>query len=200
MTGSKLKRLGLVIGSFIRFLVKKVRGKPFSGVWATYEYLDDACEAIMQLRKGGYTKLTAYSPCYRHEIMKALGNPKSRVPVFTLGGGMIGASIAVLMIVWMSLEWVLPVSGKPIVSVNPIVIIAFELTILIGAYATVVGMLILGIRSRLSTKLPKSDRYKTYQRFTQDRFGVVVNCEEALIKKAETILKQNAAEEVICEV
>ncbi|MCP4578774.1 MAG: DUF3341 domain-containing protein [Deltaproteobacteria bacterium] len=199
MSANKIERMKLLIVRFIRFLIKLIKGKPFYGVWATFEYLDDACDAISRLKKEGYRDIVTHSPCYRHEIMDALGNPKSRLPIFTLLCGIVGVTIAFAMVIWMSLEWVLPVSGKSIVSLNPIIIIAFELTILFAVYGTVLGMLVLGIKDRLKVKLPKSPHYKNYSRFTQDRFGIVVCCEEPLLTLAESILRQFSAEEVTLE-
>ncbi|MBU2512245.1 DUF3341 domain-containing protein [bacterium] len=193
---SKIKKLLRVFAGFIGFIIKRIKGKPFSGVWATFEYLDDTCNAIAKLKKEKRIKIVTHSPCYRHEIMDALGNPTSRLPVATLFCGIVGVTAAFAMVVWMSLEWVLPVSGKSIISLNPIIIIAFELTILFSVYGTVLGMLIFGIKDRLKITLPKSSQYKNYKRFTQDRFGIVVCCEQAMVNQAESILREFSPEEV----
>ena len=69
--------------------------KKFCGVWATFQYLDDFCNAIKELRNQDKKKITTYSPCPRHEIFDALGNPVSRVPFFTLAMGMYALFIQV---------------------------------------------------------------------------------------------------------
>ncbi len=183
----------------VQLVLKRIKGKPFSGVWATFEYLDDTCDAATELKKKGYHDIISHSPCFRPELLQALGKTQSPLPVITLLFGIAGAVLATLMVVWMSLDWVLPVSGKPIISINPMIIIIFELIILFGAYGTALGMLLLGLRERAKTKLPKSDQYRSYQRFTQDRFGLVVNCDPSAAKAVSEILSRFSAEEVTCE-
>ena len=88
----------------------------FSGAWATFAYLDDTCAAIKELKNEGFDKITTHTPCPRHEIDHALGNPQSRVPFATLAGAFVGFGLAVLIMTKMALDWILPVSGKPIVA------------------------------------------------------------------------------------
>ena len=89
----------------------------FTGAWAAFEFLDDTCAAIKELKTAGFDQITTHAPCPRHEIDHALGNPQSRVPFATLAGAFLGFGLAVLIITKMALDWILPVSGKPIVSV-----------------------------------------------------------------------------------
>ena len=66
--------------------------------------------------------------------------------------------------------WGITLGGKPAVSIPPYVVIAFELTILFGGIATLIGMVVLG-------RLPRFTPSPTYDpRFTNDRFGVAVHC------------------------
>ena len=170
--------------------------KKFCGLWASFQYLDDFCNTIKELRKIGATKITTYSPCPRHEIFVALGNPVSRVPFFTLCFGALGVTIAYTMTSWMSLDWILPVSNKPIVSIPPFTIIAFELMVLFGAYGTMFGIVLLAIRETRRYAFPKSNKFKNYGRFTHDRFGLVVRCDKSDLDKLEKIIKKHQPEEV----
>ncbi len=170
--------------------------KKFCGVWATFEYLDDFCNSVKDLRSKNFKKITTYSPCPRHEILDALGNPVSRVPFFTLAFGILGVTIAYTLASWMSLDWVLPVSNKPIVSLPPFTIIAFELMVLLGAYGTMVGVVFLIIRETRKFTFPKSNKFKNYDRFTHDRFGLVVRCKKKDIKKLIQIVKIHQPEEI----
>jgi len=171
----------------------------FSGVWATFEFLDDTCSAIKELRDKGYERLTTHTPCPRHEIDHALGNPQSKIPYFTLLGGFVGFGLAVFIIVKMTLMWILPVSGKPIISVPIMGPIAFEMAVLISIYFTIGGLFILIARDTLSHAKPKSNKYRTYSRFMRDRFGIVVPCNEDSIIDVEAVFKKFQAEEVIIE-
>ncbi len=169
--------------------------KKFSGAWATFEYLDDTCAAIKELKKEGFDQITTHAPCPRHEIDHALGNPQSRVPFATLAGAFVGFGLAVLIMTKMALDWILPVSGKPIVSVPNMGPIAFELTVLVSIYFTMGAMFLMILRDTRKHPVPQSRKYKDYDRFMRDRFGVVVACENDDLEKIENILKKYQAEE-----
>ena len=51
----------------------------FTGVWGTFEFLDETTETIEQVRNNG-VQPTVISPCPRHEIDHALGNPEQYFP------------------------------------------------------------------------------------------------------------------------
>ncbi|MDH5559511.1 MAG: DUF3341 domain-containing protein [Deltaproteobacteria bacterium] len=170
--------------------------KEFSGVWATFEFLDDMCFSIKEIRKQGIEKITTHTPCPRHEIEHALGNPQSRVPFFTLFGMFVGIGIGILLIITMTLDWILPVSGKPVVSVPVMGPILFELGVIMAIYCTVLGMVLLILRDTKKHSFPTSDKYKNYDRFMNDRFGVVVPCSKNEVDKVVEIFKKYQAEEV----
>ncbi len=172
---------------------------PFSGVWATFEYLDDTCAAIKELKNEGFDRITTHAPCPRHEIDHALGNPQSRVPFATLTGAVLGFGLAVLIITKMGFDWILPVSGKPVVSVPPMGPIAFELSVLISIYFTIGAILLMTVWDTWKHPVPKSRKYKEYDRFMRDRFGIVVACGNGDVEKIENILKNHQAEEVNLE-
>ena len=170
--------------------------KQFSGVWATYEFLDDFCEAIRELRGSGFQRLTTLAPCPRHEIDHALGNPQSRIPFFTLAGMATGFTLAFTIMTFMSLEWIIPVSGKPIVSYPIMGPVLFELSVLFSVWFTTFGMVGLILKDLAKVAFPGSKAWKKYNRFTRDRFGVIVPCTQHDLEKVEGILNKFQAEEV----
>lgn len=173
--------------------------KHFTGAWATFEYLDDLCSAIKELKQEGFNDLSTHAPCPRHEIEHALHDKQSRVPFFTLIFGALGTMTGYLFASWATVNWVLPVSGKPLVSYPPYTIIGFELTILLGAYGTMFGVVVLILIDTLRKSFPKSLIYKTYNRFTNDRFGLIVRAKREDGDKVESILRKYLAEEVHSE-
>ncbi len=173
--------------------------KQFSGAWATFEYLDDTCAAIKELKNEGFDLITTHTPCPRHEIDHALGNPQSRVPFATLAGAFVGFGLAVLIVTKMALDWILPVSGKPIVSVPIMGPIAFELSVLMAIYFTMGGIILLILWDTWKHPVPKSRKYKEYDRFMRDRFGIVVACGDDDLAKLENIFRKHQAEEVNLE-
>jgi hypothetical protein len=171
----------------------------FLGAWATFEYLDDTCAAIKDLKKEGFLKITTHTPCPRHEIDLALGNPQSRVPFATLAGAVVGFGLAVLIMTKMALDWILPVSAKPIVSVPIMGPIAFELSVLMAIYFTMGAIFLMILWDTRKHPVPRSRKYKDYDRFMRDRFGIVVACENHDLEKLENIFKKHEAEEVNLE-
>ncbi len=143
--------------------------KTVPGVLASFEHIDAAVDAIHDLKRAGHADLTVYSAAPNHELEDALGHGGSWVRAFTLVGGLTGCAAGFALTTWMSYDWPLLVGGKPIASIPPYVVIMFELTILLGALSTVVGMLIL-------PRLKQTRGRPTHPRFTDDRIGIFVPC------------------------
>ncbi len=164
--------------------------KPDQGVIGIFSYVDSTVETIKSLKKAGFRNLRVYSPFPNHEIEEVLDQPESIVRFFTLAGAILGAICGFTFTVLTSLDWPLSVSAKPIVSIPPYLIIVFELTVLFGALATLLGLL---VNSRLRRNTPRG----VYDpRFSVDKFGVVVACFKHNIPKVEEILKGSGAEEI----
>ena len=111
-------------------LLKRARRMP--GLLASFIHIDAAVDAIRGLRAMGYRNLVVYSPSPNHELEEALNHRVSPVRLFTLIGGLTGCAAGFGMTIWMSYDWPVLVGGKPIASIPPYVVIAFELTILLG--------------------------------------------------------------------
>lgn len=160
------------------------------GVLGIFSYLDATLETVKKLKDAGFNNLRVFSPFPSHEIEEVMDEPESIVRFFTLGGAMLGAACGVGFTVLMSMDWPISVSAKPIVSLPPFMIIIFELTILMGALATLLGLL---VNSRLRRNAPKS-MYDT--RFSVDKFGVMITCSKDGVKDVEEILNSQGAEEI----
>ena len=161
-----------------------------NGIVGVFGDIDGLVLAIRELKAKGYDSVTVYSPVPRHEIDDVLDQPVSPVRVFTLIGGLTGCSLGFAYAISTSLDWSLIVGGKPIVSIPPFIIIAFECTILIGALSTVAGMFI-------NARLPKFRQAAGYDpRFSNDKFGILVFGGPSQVGSAEQIMKAAGAEEV----
>lgn len=172
--------------------------RPFTGVWATFAYLDDAALTVEKLREQG-RDYSVLSPCPRHELNHAMGNPQSRLPWITLVFGALGIFFGYGFPTWTSLDWVLPVSAKPIVGIPAFTIIGFELMVLLGGLSTAAGLFALGFLHERREPLPRSERFWSYNRFSVDRFGVVVRCAESEAEGVEAVMREHEAEEVVRE-
>jgi len=166
------------------------RAKRMPGLLASFIHIDAAVDAIRGLRAMGYRNLVVYSPSPNHELEEALNHRVSPVRLFTLIGGLTGCAAGFGMTIWMSYDWPVLVGGKPIASIPPYVVIAFELTILFGGLATLIGMMVLG-------RLPRFRFSPSFDaRFTNDRFGVAVHCSPDRSPSVREILRSAGAEEV----
>jgi hypothetical protein len=126
-------------------MASTTRGRRATGVLGSFIHVDAAVEAIKALRAGGHRNLVVYSAAPNHEIEEALDHSVSPVRLFTLIGGLTGCAAGFGMTIWMSLDWPLIVGGKTIASIPPYVVIAFELTILLGALSTVAAMVLFSV-------------------------------------------------------
>src|SRR5215831_3638464 len=161
-------------------------------VLGVFAHVDTTVEAIRQLRANGFQHLTVYTPTPIEDIEEEVERvrPLSKVRWFTLIGGLTGTATGFFLTIWTSLVWSLLTGGKSPVSFPPFVIIAFELTILLGGLSTVLAILVLG-------RLPKMKPSPTYDpRFTLDRFGVALTCPADRVDAARSLLTSAGAEEV----
>lgn len=164
--------------------------KDNQGVLGIFSYVDVTIETVKKLKRAGFFKLRVFSPMPNHEIEDVMDEPESPVRYFTLFGAMLGAACGVGFTVLTSTDWPISVSAKPIVSLPPYLVIIFELTILIGALSTLLGLL---INSRLRRNAPNS-MYDP--RFSVDKFGVMVTCDKESVGEVENILSSQGAEEI----
>ena len=170
-------------------------------VVGVFAHVDTAVQALEELKAKGYHELTVYTPVPIHEIEEVLerDRPVSGVRLFTLIGGLTGIVSAFLLTIWSSLEWGQVTGGKYLQwgpqgltgsSLPPFFIIAFELMVLFGGVATFIGLITLG-------GLPRVRPTPTYDpRFTNDRFGIAVQCSPDRAPSVRQILTTAGAEEV----
>jgi len=173
-------------------------GRPFKGIWASFAHLDEAAIVVDRLHHDG-KDFSVLSPCPRHEFYDAMGRPTSRLPWISLVFGALGIFFGYGLPTWTSMDWVLPVSQKPIVGIPAFTIFGFELMVLLGGTSTALSIVILGHLALLRNKLPGSQAFKGYGRFSNDRFGVVVRCEEPDAAAIEELMRAHSAEEVVRE-
>lgn len=161
-----------------------------SGVLGLFVHMDATIEAIARLRQAGLACLRVHSPVPRHELVDAAKPGISPVRVFALVGGVTGTLAGFALCIWTSIEMNLYVGGKPMVSWPPYFVIGFELTVLLGSLATLAGFL-------LFSGLPRLRRRSGYDpKFSEDRFGIFVECDPDRRNEAKQILQAAGAEEV----
>jgi hypothetical protein len=159
------------------------------GVLASFVHVDAAADAIRALRARGIRDMVVYSAAPNHELEEALQHRVSPVRLFTLIGGLTGCAAGFGMTLWMSYDWPTLVGGKTIGSIPPYVVIAFELTILMGALSTVAAVALFSVLM--------GKRGVPYDpQFSDDRIGIFVPAAQDQAGQVEQMMRNAGAVEV----
>lgn len=162
-------------------------------VVGTFAKSEQARSALAELKKlGKASDMEYYAPFPDHSLEDEKYENIKRSPVrrFTLLGALTGCLGAFTFTSWMSLDYPLRVSAKPILSYPAFVVVAFECTILLGGIFTLLSMFHF-------SRIPNLVRPATFRKqFTEDKFGVTVAVDKSEVSKFESLFKSLGAEEV----
>ena len=146
--------------------------KTLFGLGAEFPSAAALLEAAKKIYAHGFKKWDVYSPFPIHGMDHAMGFKRSRVSLFSLIGGFTGLTTGFVLIYYTSaLNYPLIVQGKPYFALEPSLPIFFELTILLTAFGTILGLLLLTLLPRLHHPVFNWDRF---QRATDDGFFLVL--------------------------
>jgi hypothetical protein len=145
--------------------------KPY-GMVATFESTGALMRAAAQVRDAGFHKWDCITPFPVHGIDQAMGLGRSRVPRFSLAGGITGFCTGMSMIFYMNaFDYSLTVGGKPFFSPLFAFPVSYELTILFTAFTTIGGMFYLnGLPMHYHPVL----NYPNIRKATDNRFLIVI--------------------------
>lgn len=142
------------------------------GLLAEFETPADVMAAAIRCRDAGFTKWDVYTPFPIHGMDDAMGVRKSKVGWFTFAGGLTGFFTGMTMIWFMNkFDYPLVVGGKPLFTPLFAFPVSYELTILLGAFGTLFGMLFLNGLPKHYNPLLKVERFK---RASDDRFFICI--------------------------
>ena len=159
------------------------------GVLAVFADVDLAAGAVRALRSAGHADVRVASPAPFPAISEALGRPRSRLDSVTLSAAALGVVGGFALCIGTAVAWPLMTGGKPIVSIPPFVIIAFELSVLVGAVVNLAALAFMAARARRRRAVPADPR------FSADRIGVFVVGGDLM--GAERTMRAGGAEEVL---
>lgn len=127
----------------MRLPSKKAR-PPIYGLMAEFATPEELLAAVHRVREEGYRHLDAYTPFPVEGVTEALGFHHTRLPLVVLIGGIVGCIGGYLLQYYTTvIDYPVNVGGRPLNSWPSFIPVTFEMTILVAAFAAVLGMLAL---------------------------------------------------------
>lgn len=154
------------------------------GLLAEFANTADVLRGAAMVRDAGYKRWDVFTPFPVHGMDEAMGLPRSRVGWFTFCGGLTGFTCGMLMIWYMNAyNYPIVVGGKPLFSPIFSFPVAYELTILLGAFGSLLGMLFLNRLPRLYHPLFRSARFT---QATHDKFFIAIEAADPKFSDMDT--------------
>jgi hypothetical protein len=154
------------------------------GLMAEFVNTSSVIHAAEKVRDAGFRKWDVFTPFPVHGMDKAMGLKNSKVGWFAFLGGVTGYTSGMLMIWWMNaVDYPIVVGGKPMFSPYGAFPPSYELTILLGAFGAIGGMLFLNRLPRLHHPLLKNRRFGGV---THDKFYIVIETADPKYSEVET--------------
>jgi hypothetical protein len=158
--------------------------KRVAGLLAEYDSPGAVMYAAEVMRDAGYTRWDVHTPFPVHGMDRAMGLKPTPLGWFSFLGGLTGGSLGLLMQWWMNgIDYPLNIGGKPAFTMPSSVPVAYELTILLTAFATLFGMFGL---NRLPQLYHWAFHSKRFKRVTDDRFFITVEAEDPKFSPEKT--------------
>ena len=154
------------------------------GLVAAFDTTPDFYHACEQVRDAGFSQWDALTSFPVHGLDAAMGLRRSKVPRFSLIGGITGFCTGMSLIFWTgAIEYPLIVGGKPYFSPMFAFPISYELTILFTAFATIIGMFVL---NKLPMHYHPVMKAPQFVRASDDRFYIVIEANDPKFNPAQT--------------
>jgi hypothetical protein len=139
---------------------------------AEFETAAGVLHAAEKVKQAGFRNWDVFTPFPIHGMDRAMGIKNSKVGWFSFIGGCTGYTTGMLMIWFMNAhDYRIIIGGKPMFSPFSAFPPSYELTILFGAFGSLLGMLFLNRLPRLHHPLLKNRRFALA---THDRYYVVI--------------------------
>jgi hypothetical protein len=146
------------------------RGGAPAGVLAAFDDRRALLSAVRTARGRGIERLTAFAPAYDKELVEMTARPSSTIGAAAFTGAIAGCLSGFALTIWTTAQWpTLRLGGKPLISIPPYVLIAFELTVLLASIAAVAAFL-----RRASVSRP-CGRAAYDCSFSDQRFGLLID-------------------------
>jgi mono/diheme cytochrome c family protein len=151
--------------------------KHLFAITALFDTPDEIVHAAHETASAGYTRFDVNTPYPVHGMDKAMGLKQSRLGVFALVFGLLGAISAVSFMTWVTLiDYPLVIGGKPFWSWPAFVPIAFEITVLLASVLSVVTMIVLYFKFPNNSHPLHDTPYM--KKVSSDKFGICIQADD----------------------
>jgi hypothetical protein len=157
---------------------------PIYGLMAEFLTAEEVLGATRRARQAGYRAMDAYTPYPVDGLATELGMRRTNIPFVVLVGGLVGASVGFFMQYYsMAVDYKFNAGGRPYDSWPVFVPIAFEVLILVAAFAAFLGMMFLNGLPR-----PHHPVFNVPQfaRSSQDRFFLCIEAADPQFDREAT--------------
>lgn len=153
------------------------------GIMAEFDSPSNLVAAARRTYEAGYRRINGYSPYPIEELSEAIGFTRTSLPLIVLIGGILGGLGGFFMQYWMEvIDYPLNVGGKPFNSWPAFIPITFECTVLVAAFAAVLGMLLL---NKLPQPYHPVFNAPNFALATRDKFFLVIEANDPKFKHEE---------------
>ena len=155
------------------------------GVMAQFDSPSHLVAAARETYEGGYRQINGYSPFPIEELDEAIGFKRTTLPLIVLAGGVLGGVGGFFMQYWMEvIDYPINVGGKPFNSWPSFIPITFECTVLVAAFAAVLGMLAL---NKLPQPYHPVFNAPSFALATRDSFFLVIEAKDPKFSHDEAV-------------
>jgi len=162
-----------------------MRRLPLYGLMAEFTGPNELLEAARRAYADGYRRMDAYSPVPVEGLAEALGCRHTYVPHIVLAGGLLGCIGGFYLQYWISaIDYPVNVGGRPYNSWPSFIPVTFELTILVAAFAALLGMLALNGLPMPYHPVFNVERFK---QATRDRFFLCIEAADPKFDRQGTL-------------
>lgn len=111
------------------------------GLLAKFDEQEDLIAAAERTYSEGYRKFDAYSPYPVADLTRAMHLKSSPLPFLILAGGLAGGFGGFLLMTYSTvIDYPMNIGGRPLFSWPAYIPITFELTVLLAAFAGILGL------------------------------------------------------------
>ena len=140
--------------------------------------------AAERARLEGYRRMDAYSPYPVEELSEALGLPRTRVPLVTLIGGILGGIGGYGLEYWTQvIAYPMNIGGRPFHSWPHFIPVTFETTVLGAALSCFVGMWVM---NNLPQPYHPVFNVPAFARASRDRFFLCIEATDPKFDRQAT--------------